>query len=117
MKSLERRSMKNHVAVAMSILFLVEAALGQTVYNVKTYGAAADGKTKDTAAFQKALDTCAVNGGGVVVVPAGNFLIGSVQMGTRTLLRLDQDGVFAGAADAAAYPMIDVRWEGRWQPG
>ncbi|MGN6370425.1 MAG: glycoside hydrolase family 28 protein [Phycisphaerae bacterium] len=86
-------------------------------YDVKAFGAVGDGKTKDTAAFQKALDTCAVNGGGVVVVPAGNFLIGSIQIGTRTLLRLDKDAVITGSPDAADYPMIDIRWEGRWQPG
>jgi polygalacturonase len=91
-------------------------AAGKT-YNIKTFGAVGDGRTKDTAAFQKALDTCAVNGGGEVVVPAGNYLIGSVQMGTRTVLRLEKDSVIVGSGDMADYPMIDVRWEGRWQPG
>ena len=95
------------------------AASGEGVkeYDVKAFGAVGDGKTKDTAAFQKALDTCAVNGGGVVGVPAGNFLIGSVQMGTRTVMRLDKESVIVGSGDAADYPMMDVRWEGRWQPG
>jgi polygalacturonase len=85
--------------------------------NVRDFGAVADGKTKDTVAFQKALDACAVNGGGEVLVPAGNYLIGSIQIGTRTLLRLEKDAVLVGSPDAADYPMIDIRWEGRWQPG
>jgi hypothetical protein len=87
------------------------------IYSVRDFGATGDGTNKDTAAFQKALDTCAVNGGGEVVVPAGTYLIGSVQIGTRTILRLEKESVIKGSPDAADYPMIDVRWEGRWQPG
>jgi polygalacturonase len=116
---------RNRVVVCLAVLGLcAQAGFGQAPpagpgakYDVKTFGASGDGKTKDTAAFQKALDTCAVNGGGEVVVPAGNYLIGSVQMGTRTTLRLEKDSVLVGSGDAADYPTIDIRWEGRWQPG
>ena len=37
------------------------------------FGAKADGKTDDTAAFQLALDACGQAGGGVVYAPAGNY--------------------------------------------
>jgi len=86
-------------------------------YNVRDFGATGDGATKDTAAFQKALDACAVNGGGEVLVPAGTYLIGSVQMGNQTILRLAKDSVIHGSGDLEDYPMMDIRWEGRWQPG
>jgi hypothetical protein len=88
-----------------------------TGFNVRDFGATGDGTTKDTRAFQKALDTCAVSGGGDVIVPAGKYLIGSVQLGYRTFLRLEKDSVIAGSPDLTDYPVIDVRWEGRWQPG
>ena len=39
--------------------------------NVKEFGAKGDGVTKDTAAIQRAVDTCFDNGGGAVIVPAG----------------------------------------------
>ena len=87
------------------------------VFNVRSFGAVGDGSVKDTAAFQKALDTCAVSGGGEVFVPAGRYLVGSIQMGTRTTLRLEKDSVLIGSPDLNDYPMIDIRWEGRWQPG
>jgi polygalacturonase len=85
--------------------------------SVKSTGATGDGQTKDTAAFQKALDTVAVSGGGEVLVPTGRYLIGSLQIGTRTTLRLDKDVVLIGSPDPADYPSLDIRWEGRWQPG
>src|SRR3954469_11781706 len=86
-------------------------------FNVRDFGATGDGTTKDTRAFQKALDTCAVNGGGEVLVPAGKYLIGSIQIGNRTILRLEKDSVLAGTPAIADYPLVDVRWEGRWPPG
>jgi polygalacturonase len=86
-------------------------------YNVRSFGAKGDGTTKDTGAFQKALDTCAVSGGGEVIVPAGKYLIGSIQIGNRTILRLEKDSVLMGSPDLEDYPIMDIRWEGRWQQG
>ena len=89
----------------------------RAVFNVRDFGAVGDGATKDTVAFQKALDTCAISGGGDVMVPEGNYLIGSVQMGCATTLRLETNSVIIGSGDTNDYPMMDIRWEGRWQPG
>jgi polygalacturonase len=114
---------QSRTLISLSLLLFVAVfagaadAPGKRSWNVRELGATGDGTTKDTVAFQKALDTCAVHGGGEVLVPAGTYLIGSVQMGTRTILRLEQDAVITGSPDAEDYPMIDVRWEGRWQPG
>lgn len=105
-------------ALALTFLGVVTVAAADTAtFNIRDFGAKGDGTTKDTAAFQKALDTCAVNGGGEVVVPAGKYLIGSVQLGYRTVLRLEKDSVITGSPDLDDYPLIDIRWEGRWQPG
>jgi polygalacturonase len=86
-------------------------------FNVRDFGAVGNGTNKDTVAFQKALDACAVSGGGEVLVPAGKYLIGSVQIGNRTILRLAKESIITGSPDATDYPMMDIRWEGRWQPG
>lgn len=52
------------------------AVAGQKgLYSVTTFGAKGDGTTDDTAAFQKALDAAAADGGGIVSVPTGNYLI------------------------------------------
>src|SRR5690348_17243181 len=85
--------------------------------NVRDFGAAGDGQTKDTAAFQQALDRCGVLGGGEVVVPAGNYRTGAVALRSNTLLRLEKDAVIAGTNDFADYPVTQVRWEGKWIQG
>ena len=108
--------------VTLLLLCSLPAIQAQTVsesrtFNVRDFGAKGDGATKDTAAFQKTLDTCAVSGGGRVIVPAGRYLIGSVQIGYQTILKLDPNSVITGSPDPNDYPMIDIRWEGRWQPG
>lgn len=55
-----------------------EALVGQKgVYSVTSFGAKGDGKTDDTQAFQKALDTAGKDGGGIVFVPTGTYLIKS----------------------------------------
>jgi polygalacturonase len=76
-----------------------------------------NGEAKDTVAFQKALDACAVAGGGEVLVPSGRYLIGSIQLGQRTTLRLNEGSVLVGSADLDDYPLLDIRWEGRWMRG
>lgn len=57
----------------------------EIVANVADYGAVADGLTDDTAAFQAALDA-AGDAGGVVFVPAGDYLLAGQ-------LIMDDDGV------------------------
>jgi len=86
-------------------------------YNVRDFGALGDGLSKDTRALQRALDTCSVNGGGEVLVPAGRYLIGSVQLGAHCTLRLSEGAVLVGSPDLEDYPLVEVRWEGRFQPG
>jgi polygalacturonase len=84
--------------------------------NVRAFGAVGDGNTKDTAAFQKALDACAGSGGDVLV-PAGDYLVGSIELKSRTTLRLERGARLLGSQDLDDYPVIKVRWEGRWVDG
>ena len=87
------------------------------VLDVRSLGANGDGHTKDTAAFQRALDRCFSAGGGEVVVPAGEYLIGAIQLRSRTTLRLSEGSVLRGSSDLADYPLERIRWEGQWEIG
>jgi len=97
---------------------LVTAPTGaRTFLNVRDSGAKGDGETKDTIAFQKALDTCAAKGGGTVVVPAGNYLIGSIVIGANTTLQLERNANLSASPNLADYPLVRVRWEGEFAQG
>jgi polygalacturonase len=85
--------------------------------SVREFGAKGDGTTKDTAAFQQALDRCSVLGGGEVLVPPGTYLTGAIALRSNTLLRLQENAVINGTNDSAEYPVTQVRWEGKWIPG
>lgn len=85
--------------------------------DVRKLGAVGDGRTKDTAVFQRALWECHVAGGGEVVVPAGDYRVGSLEILSGTTLRLAEGAHLLGSADIADYPIARVRWEGQWEPG
>ncbi len=85
--------------------------------NVRDFGATGDGKTKDTAAIQQAIDRAYVFGGGEVVVPPGNYLTGAIALRSNTTLHLEKDATIVGTPDFADYPITQVRWEGKWIQG
>jgi polygalacturonase len=89
------------------------ASLTRAPLNVRAFGATGDGKTKDTAAIQKALDACAAAGGGEVVLPAGDYLSGSLDVKSNTTLRVEKDATLVGSPDLDDYPIVKARWEGR----
>ncbi|WP_263409892.1 glycoside hydrolase family 28 protein [Terriglobus tenax] len=85
--------------------------------NVRDFGAKGDGTTKDTLAFQQALDRCLVLGGGEVLVPAGEYLIGTISLHSNTTLRIEEGATLQGSPDLTDYPLSQVRWEGKWIKG
>lgn len=85
--------------------------------DARTLGAIGDGRTRDTAALQQALDRAYVLGGGEVYLPPGTYLTGTLRLSSGTTLRLDPAAVLQGTPDLADYPLTQVRWEGRWRQG
>ncbi|WP_040203782.1 right-handed parallel beta-helix repeat-containing protein [Neobacillus jeddahensis] len=70
--------------------------------NVKVYGAKGDGRTEDTAAFQKAIDEVNSNGGGEVFVPPGNYILQPIFVKSNvSLVGENRDTVTLKLSDAA----------------
>jgi len=88
------------------------APSSQPVFDVKSFGAAGDGQSLDTGAIQKALDACAVAGGGVVSIPAGKFRSGSVFLHSHIALRIEEGATLVGSIDETDYPIINTRIAG-----
>jgi polygalacturonase len=86
--------------------------------SVKEHGAVGDGVAKDTQAIQETIDKVgAASGGGEVVIPAGVFLTGGIELRSGVTLRVAKDAVLRGSPDFADYKVGQVRWEGKWIEG
>lgn len=73
------------------------------VYDIRVFGAKGDGKTLDSPAINKAIETAVAHGGGTVFFPAGTYSCYSIRLKSSVSLYLD-----AGATILAA----DVSPEG-----
>jgi hypothetical protein len=77
--------------------------LGARIYNILDYGAKGDGVTLDTKALQAAIDACNRDQGGTVLVPAGVFVIGTVELKSNVTLHIAPQGKLLGSADGKQY--------------
>lgn len=64
-----------HVLICLMVVMILAVGCASADWSVMEFGAAADGTSDNTAAFQKALDEAGKAGGGMVNVPAGRFAI------------------------------------------
>jgi len=60
------------------------------IFDVRNYGATGDGKTLDTDAINRAIEAAAGSGGGLVLLPAGNYLCFSIHLKSQVHLHLEQ---------------------------
>ncbi len=78
-------------------------AAGARTFNIRDFGAKGDGKTLDTKAVQAAIDAASGDRGGTVLVPAGVFAIGTVEMKSNVTLHIAAQGKLLGSADGSQY--------------
>ena len=81
---------------------------GARTYNIRDYGAKGDGVSVDTAALQAAIDACAQDGGGTVLVPAGTFQIGTTELKSNITLHISAGGTLLGSGDGQRYHPVDA---------
>lgn len=79
-----------------------------TAVDVREYGAVGDGKTKNTAVIQRAIDACARSGGGEVRVAGGTYMTGVIFLKDNVSLALAADGTLLGSPDDCDYPTNTV---------
>ena len=87
--------------------------LGQQ-YRITDYGvSAADSTLIQTEAIQAVIDKAAQNGGGVVVIPGGTFLSGSLFFRPGTHLHLEKGAKLKGSDAITHYKIVPTRLEGQ----
>ena len=89
------------------------------VFNVADFGAVGDGTTKNTAAFARAVAAAKKAHGGQIVVPAGRWLTGPIQITSDggscdgIDLHVEAGAEVLFSTDFADYlPVVATRWEG-----
>lgn len=80
--------------------------------SITDYGAISDGHTVCTDAFEEAIANLSVIGGGRVVVPAGLWITGPVELQSHVDIHLEKGAVISFSDDSSLYPVIDANFEG-----
>lgn len=71
--------------------------------NVIDFGAVGDGVTDNTDAFAAAVEACSGSGGGLVSVPAGQYVSGTVRLQSHVYLELQPGCELLGSMDFSKY--------------
>ena len=99
-----KRSMMQTVFLLVFLLYPLCAGasvIQEKVYDICKYGAKGDGKTLNTNAINSAIEYCAENGGGTVLIPKGTFLSGTIYLKDNISLVLRKGAVLNGTADVS----------------
>ena len=93
-----------YMKVIVTILAsLCIASMHAADFNIKSYGAKNDTTVLSTHALQQAIDACSAAGGGRVVVPAGIYKIGTIQLKSHVHLYLEQGATLYGSTRLEDY--------------
>jgi polygalacturonase len=87
---------------AISLIFYAQT-IQNLIIDVKNEGAKADGTNDDTVVIQKAIDKCAENGGGTILLSKGVYLSGPLFLKSRTTLKIDDEATLLATTDPKSY--------------
>ena len=79
---------------------------------ITKFGAKAGVANDSTSAIANAIDACSKAGGGRVVVPAGEFLTGAVNLKSNVNLYISKEATLKFSTDPKKYPLVRTRFEG-----
>lgn len=82
-------------------------------YTVTDYGVAQDSTIVQTAALQAVIDRAAADGGGLIVIPRGTFLSGSLFFRQGTHLLVDEGAKLKGSDRIRDFKLLKTRMEGQ----
>lgn len=91
------------LATCSLALHATDMPTGKRYFDVRAYGAKGDGKTNDAPAIQKAIDACAKNNGGVVLLDNGTFLSTGITFKSNVELHLTISALLLGSTDVSKY--------------
>ncbi len=75
-------------------------------FDIRAYGAVADGRTTNTAAITAAITACADAGGGIINVPPGTWLTGPIELRSNCCLNLEQGALLQFSSRLDDFPLV-----------
>lgn len=102
------------ILAALGLVVLSPMTQARGHYVISDFDAVGDAVTLNTIAIQAAIDAAADGGGGVVEIPAGVFLSGSVFLKSGVELHLAKGAVLRGSPRIEDYPKRETRIEGHF---
>jgi polygalacturonase len=82
------------------------------VVSVANFGGVGDGKALNTIAFKKAVEALTAKGGGKLVVPAGIWFTGPIELKSGIDLHLEKGALILFSPDYNLYPLVNTCFEG-----
>jgi polygalacturonase len=99
--------MKMKFIILIAVIFTTHTVIANE-YNIIDFGAVRN--TLSTSAIQKAIDAATTAGGGIVVVPAGKFIIGALILKSNVNLYLEQGAVLESSMDLEHFTVEKRRY-------
>ncbi len=112
------------LAVTLMALYALDVAAKETDFNVAApvipdtsmnltdFGAAGDGTTLNTEAFEAAIAALSAKGGGELIVPPGFWLTGPIQLKSNINLHLERGAFIQFSRDFHLYPLVVTDMKG-----
>ena len=79
---------------------------------ITDFGGVGDGVTLNTNAFKKSVDALSAKGGGRLVVPAGVWFTGPIELKSNINLYLEKGALILFSPDFNLYPIVSTSFEG-----
>lgn len=106
---MDRRNVKmQRAAIALIWIFCIQVLQAQVPYSdITAFGAEPGGVTVNTAAIQRAINSRVEDGGGIVYVPAGVFMTGTLFLKSNITLYLENGAVLLGSSNLEDYSIYE----------
>ncbi len=90
-----------------------ETSFKRDTFDIRKYGALADGNRLNTESINNAITACNKSGGGVVMVSAGLWMTGPVEMKSNVNLYLQNGALLLFTTDKSKYALVEGSYEGK----
>ena len=107
---------RNAMAQGNTIPPVKEPVFRKDSFDIRNYGAIPNQTSPgNTTAINEAISVCHAKGGGIVIVPAGNWITGPLILKDNVNLHLQKNALLQFSKNFDDYNLIETNWEGQPQ--